>query len=87
MKEVLAIFDQARRWLWLLALIAGLAGAWRIFVSAPREEREVLEAAGAAGQRVDEVQAAAARGDDADVQRRHAEAVERAEQVLSQGRR
>lgn len=82
MKGVLAIFDQARRWLWLLALLAGIAGAYRIFVSAPREEREVLEAAGAAGQRVEEVQAAAARGDDAEVQRRHAEAVERAEELL-----
>lgn len=82
MKGALAVFDQARRWLWLLALIAGLAGAWRIFVSAPREERQLLEAAGAAGQRVDEVLAAAARGDDAEVQRRHAEAVERAEELL-----
>lgn len=82
MKGGLAIFDQARRWLWLLALIAGLAGAWRIFVSAPRAEREAAAYSGAAAERIDQVNAAAARGDDAEVQRRHAEAVERAEELL-----
>lgn len=86
MNGALAVFDQARRWLWLLALLAGLAGAWRIFVSAPRAEREAAEYAGAAEERIDQVSAAAARGDDAEVQRRHAEAVERAEEMLG-GRR
>jgi hypothetical protein len=85
MKGALALFDQVRRWLWLLALIVGLAGAWRIFVSGPRVERAIAEASGAAAQRIEEVTSAAARGDDTEVQRRHAEAVERAEQLL--GRR
>ena len=77
---------EARRWLWLLALVAGLAGAWRIFVTAPRAERAVAAAAGGAAERIEEVQAAADRGDDADVQRRHAEAVERVEKLLGERR-
>lgn len=77
-----AALQEARRWLWLLALVAGLAGAWRIFVSAPRAERQAAEYASAAEERIDQVEAAAARGDDAEVQRRHAEAVERAEELL-----
>lgn len=82
MARFMAAAAEARRWLWLLALLAGIAGAWRIFVNAPRAEREAAEYSGAAAERIDQVKAAAARGDDAEVQRRHADAVERAEQLL-----
>lgn len=80
--RVLAVFREVRNWIPIVLLLAIAAAGYRVFVSAPREEREVLEAAGAAGQRIEEVRAAAARGDDAEVQRRHAEAVERAEELL-----
>lgn len=86
MNRFYAIQDALRRWLWLLALLTGLGliagAAWRIFVTAPRENRMLAVVPALAAERIDQVQAAAARGDDAEVQRRHAEAVERAEELL-----
>ncbi len=82
MNRFLAVLEEARRWIWVLALLAGLAGVYRIFVGVPRQQQAVAAVAGAAGERIHAVEAAAARGDEAEVQRRHAEAIERAEELL-----
>lgn len=86
MSQLLALLDQIRRWLWLIALLVGVtclvAGAYRVLVSRPRAERQVLEHAGAAAERIRQVDAAAARGDDAEVQRLDAEALARAEELV-----
>lgn len=82
MTRVLAVLEELRRWIWIVALVAGVAGIYHIFVIAPRQAQAVTQQAGEAEARIEEVNAAAARGDDADVQRRHAEALDRAEHLL-----
>lgn len=80
------VLEALRRWGWLLLTVVVLAMAYRIFVQVPREARQIAVEAGQADQRIQEVKAAAARGDDAEVQRRHAQAIGRAEKILEGGR-